>query len=383
MSFIFYTYFGYPLLLYVKSVFHIVTVAKKDAKPYQKVSIIIAARDEEKNIQRRIQNIIDQDYSKDKMELIIVSDGSQDNTSGIVERFMKEAHERDAEGISSLRLISNSFSRGKPFSINRGVAAASGEIIVFTDCRQRFSNNAVKHLVSNFSDKNVGCVSGNLIFEEAAGSSIQAEMVAYWGFEKWLRKLESETGSVPGATGAIYAIRKNLFHPLPEQTLLDDVLIPLRTSMQGYRTILDSNAIAYDIVSEGLLLEKKRKIRTLAGNWQLLALEPALLNPFRNPLWLRFLSHKIFRLLIPYCMVALISIAFFVRDVYSIFFLIALFLFVIIAFLPPLSAHLKIITKLAQASRAIIFLNYFAFLAPFKLALGTKKLWSDNPDRND
>ena len=82
-------------------------------------------------------------------------------------------------------------------------------------------------------------------------------------------------------------------------------------------------------------------------------------------------------------MVALISIAFFVRDVYSIFFLIALFLFVIIAFLPPLSAHLKIITKLAQASRAIIFLNYFAFLAPFKLALGTKKLWSDNPDRND
>ena len=89
--------------------------------------------------------------------------------------------------------------------------AAKGEFIVFADCRQRFSKNAIQQLVNNFNDENVGCVSGELIFEKTPGSSIQAEMGAYWNFEKWLRKTESKTGSVPGATGAIYAIRRNYF----------------------------------------------------------------------------------------------------------------------------------------------------------------------------
>ena len=168
---------------------------------------------------------------------------------------------------------------------------------------------------------------------------------------------------------------KNLFHPLPEQTLLDDVLTPLRISMQGYRSIFDGRAIAYDTVSKDMQLEKKRKVRTLAGNWQLLNLEPVLLNPLKNHLWFRFLSHKILRLLIPYCLITLLSLIFFLQDLYAFLLLIVSFLFFLIASLPPFTGHFKIISKFTMIFRAIIFLNYFALLAPLKLILTPKKLW--------
>jgi poly-beta-1,6-N-acetyl-D-glucosamine synthase len=372
LSFIFYTYLGYPLVLCIESLFikHPVSTGHTENPP--RVSVVIAARNEEKNIERRIRNIMNQNYPKEKLELLIISDGSADATDDIVKAVITETA-RSRKGF--LKIHSHKPSFGKPFCINTGVVAATGDIVVFADCRQRFADNAIKELVKNFVDQKIGCVSGELVFEETPGSSIQAEMGAYWNFEKWVRKLESKTGSVPGATGAIYAIRKNLFHPLPEQTLLDDVLTPLRISMQGYRSIFDSGAIAYDTVSKNLHLEKKRKVRTLAGNWQLLNLEPILLNPFKNLLWFRFLSHKILRLLIPYCLITLLSLIFFLQDLYAILLLIAFFLFFLIASLPLLTGYFKIISKFTKIFRVIILLNYFALLAPLKLILTPKKLW--------
>ena len=274
-----------------------------------------------------------------------------------------------------MKLYSHNPSQGKPFCINTGVVAATGDIIVFADCRQRFADKAIKELVKNFADQKVGCVSGELALEKTPGSTIQTEMGAYWRFEKWLRKLESSTGSVPGATGAIYAIRKNLFRPLPVQTLLDDVLLPMHICMQGFRTIFENKAIAYDVISMNLDVEKKRKVRTLAGNWQLLILEPRLLNPLENPIWIRFMSHKIFRLLIPYCLITLLFIAFSLKDVYSFLFLTSVALFFLISVLPPMRGPFRIISKLTGIFRSIIFLNFFAFLAPLKLALTHRKLW--------
>jgi cellulose synthase/poly-beta-1,6-N-acetylglucosamine synthase-like glycosyltransferase len=315
---------------------------------------------------------MNQDYPKEKLEVIIVSDGSADATDDIVKTIMSET-DRWAKGF--LRMHSHKPSFGKPFCINTGIEAATGDIIVFADCRQRFADNAIKELIKDFVDQKVGCVSGELVFEETPGSSIQSEMGAYWRFEKWLRKLESTTGSVPGATGAIYAIRKRLFHPLSIETLLDDVLIPMYVCMQGYRTTFNSNAIAYDMVSRTFDLEKKRKIRTLAGNWQLLILEPALLNPLKNPLWIRFISHKILRLVIPYCMITLLFVAFWLKDILSFLFLAAVALFFLISVLPPMKGRLRSISTLSRIFKSIIFLNYFAFLAPLKLALKPRKLW--------
>ena len=125
-------------------------------------------------------------------------------------------------------------------------------------------------------------------------------MGTYWTYEKWIRKAESRNGSVVGATGAIYAIRKGLYQKLPEETLLDDVLTPLSIVMQGYRVVYEGRAEAYDRVSANVQQEWRRKVRTLVGNWQLLRLKPALLSPAANPVLFRFLSHKIMRLLVPF-----------------------------------------------------------------------------------
>ena len=366
--FIFYSYIGYPILLYLWSLLHPVEINKKEINKYPDVSVVIAAHNEADNIKQRIENIILQDYPKKNLEIIIVSDGSNDNTNNIVEELMNKPD-------VILRLLFHNPAKGKPFSINQGVSASNGEIIVFTDCRQRFSSDAIRHLVNNFNDDKVGCVSGELVFKNTLGSPIQGEMGAYWNFEKWLRKLESKTGAVPGATGSIYAIRKNLFKTIPEKTLIDDVLIPLNISMQGYRVIFDSQAVAFDSVSKDLEQEKRRKIRTLAGNWQLFFLQPNLFNPLKNPLWIKFLSHKIFRLLIPYTLFILIGTTILSQNPLSYIILAGIALFFIIAVIPPLSGHLIIISRLSSICRSIILLNYFALLAPIKLILTPKTLW--------
>jgi biofilm PGA synthesis N-glycosyltransferase PgaC len=373
LSIVLYIYLGYPLLLYVKSIiFPKHPLLTCDMVDYPRVSVVIAARNEEKNIESRIYDIINQDYPKERLEIVIVSDGSSDATEDIARHIITETQLREK---GFLKIHSHKPSLGKPSCLNRGVGFATGDIIIFTDCRQRFAVDAIKELARSFVDPKVGCVSGELIFEEVTGSSIQAEMGAYWNFEKWVRRLESKTGSVPGATGAIYAIRKILFDPLPEQTLLDDVLTPLRISIKGFRTIFNSKAIAYDTVSQDLQMEKKRKIRTLAGNWQLLFLEPKILNPFKNPVWLRFLSHKILRLLVPYFLIWLFIISLFSSGKIFIFFISFMFILFFIYFLPTPTVRFTYLSKIKHLFSAVLMLNYFAFLAPFKLIFGSKKLW--------
>jgi hypothetical protein len=163
--------------------------------------------------------------------------------------------------------------------------------------------------VSHFRDPAIGAVSGELILdcETAMSDSSVAEGVgAYWTYEKWLRRGESMVGSTVGVTGAIYAMRSWLWQPLPADTLLDDVLGPMRVVMRGYRVTFDSLAHAFDTTSKTASAELVRKVRTLAGNFQLLAQEPRLLLPGLNPVWLQFMSHKVARLLVPYALVALL-----------------------------------------------------------------------------
>lgn len=295
---IFFAYLGYPLLLLLQ--------ARLLPKPVQKaqpgtftpsVSVIIAARNEEHVIGKRIQNLLDQDYPSELMEIIVVSDGSEDGTEEIVRRMAAQS--------STVRLGISPRPQGKPHALNEGVILARGDLLVFADCRQTFKPDAVKNLAANFADSAVGCVSGELVFVETPGSSIQAEMGAYWKYEKLVRKCESRSGSVVGATGAIYAIRKALYKPLPMETLLDDVLTPLNIAFQGQRVVFDSSAVAYDVVSKNGAQEWRRKVRTLAGNWQLINLCPGVLNPGHNPLWWRLVGHKFLRLLVPLALPAL------------------------------------------------------------------------------
>lgn len=304
LLFIIYTYLGYPVLLYLWS---ILTPAKNPATAHftPPVSVIIAAKNEEANIQRRLENIFQQEYPQDKIEIIVVSDGSRDRTNAIIEEIIeRSAASADSER-ARISLIKLQDSKGKPTALNTGLNASTGEFIIFADARQQFDSKAIQNLAANFADPSIGCVSGELLFYESEDSSIKSEMGLYWKLEKSIRKLESKIGSVAGATGAIYAIRRALYMNLPEETLLDDVLIPMNIVMQGHRTVFESKAQAYDVISKDISQEWRRKVRTLAGNWQFFSIKPELFSPRTNPIWFRFISHKIFRLLVPFLLIIL------------------------------------------------------------------------------
>jgi cellulose synthase/poly-beta-1,6-N-acetylglucosamine synthase-like glycosyltransferase len=298
VAFIAYTYLVYPLVIVVWAALF----PKRVEKRYKNlpVSVVVAARNEEIHIKTRIENLIEQDYPRALVEIIVVSDGSSDRTSEVARAF-------EDRGVVVLETPGPI---GKAGALNSGVERASNDIVVFADARQRFSPNALAELVSMFNDPTVGAVSGELIIEGGAGGEVHEGVGLYWEYEKLIRRSESAAASVVGATGSIYAVRKRLFEPLGNNTLLDDFLVPMRIVLAGYRVLFTRKARAYDISSATAGREFARKVRTLAGNFQAVALEPRLIHPGRNPVFFQFVSHKLARLAVPYfCALALVTSA--------------------------------------------------------------------------
>jgi cellulose synthase/poly-beta-1,6-N-acetylglucosamine synthase-like glycosyltransferase len=221
------------------------------------------------------------------MQIVIVSDGSTDRT------------EETARGQASdrVRVLAYEEQKGKARALNVGVGIATGEVIVFADARQSFEPGAIKELVANFADASVGAVSGELMLD-CGGGSVGDGVGLYWKYEKWIRKSESRAGSTIGATGAIYAIRRELWQPLPESTILDDVYTPMRIALGGRRVVFEEKARALDRAVESPGREFARKVRTLTGNYQLCRLMPRLLVP-NSALVFQFYSHKLMRLAAP------------------------------------------------------------------------------------
>lgn len=288
-----YVYAGYPLLLLVWRWWDGRPVRKRYQEP--SVSLVIAMHNERNNVQPKMQNCFELDYPPAKLQVIVSLDAPTDGTEALV---------REYAGMG-VEVVYSSVHRGKAETLNRGVAIASGEIVLFADSRQMFDKRAVRELVANFADASVGAASGELVLLDEQGKETSDAAGAYWRYEKGLRGMESGIHSVPGATGAIYAIRRELFAPLPAGTILDDVVIPMRIVLAGKRVVFDSTARAYEVASQSAKSEYERKIRTLAGNYQLIVQMPALLAPWRNRIFVQFISHKLGRLLVPYCLVAL------------------------------------------------------------------------------
>ena len=288
-----YTYLGYPILLFLINRFLHPKVAKKEITP--SVSIILSAFNEEKYIERKLHNLLQLDYPLESLEIIVGSDGGSDTTDQIISKFRSPQ-------IRFFRFIAN---RGKPEVLNTLVQEAHGEILLFTDARQELDPMSLRELVANFHDAKVGCVSGELLFKDIRTGNIGKGMDAYWKYEKWLRRNESRLSSMLGATGAIYAIRRQLFSPLPGTILVDDMYLPLTIIQKGYRAIFESQAHAYDHTSSKGKEESKRKVRTLAGNYQIFELFPALLNPLKSRIAWQLLSHKFLRLMVPFFLVGI------------------------------------------------------------------------------
>ncbi len=296
IALVIYIYIGYPVQLWLTSRLLPKPVQRGSQTP--EVVMIVVGHNEAHRIEAKIRTCLNQDYPADKLSVLVVSDGSTDRTHDIVNGF------NDAQ----VPLLACPTRRGKAACLNDGVAHTQAPIIVFTDARQRLHSQAVAKLVANFSDPSIGAVSGELEFEQDDGTPFAEGIGAYWLYEKFIRNREALTGSVVGVTGALYAIRRQCFNPIPAETILDDVAIPMLAAMQGWRVSFESGAMAYDAPSSDAAKEKIRKVRTLAGNFQLISLFEGLLNPWRNPLWGRFVAHKMLRLACPLALlIALLS----------------------------------------------------------------------------
>jgi biofilm PGA synthesis N-glycosyltransferase PgaC len=295
-----YVYAGYPVLLGVwawvvrKIQSDDLGVDRRSSETLPGVTVIIAARNEALRLPARIDNLLASDYPQDRLQVIVASDGSTDHTI--------EALASYGSRVELIMLPPG----GKARALNVAVARARYPILVFADARQRFAPDAIQRLVRHFRRLSVGAVSGELVLDceqGDTGSSVGEGVGAYWKYEKWLRKREAIVGSTLGVTGAIYAMRRSLWQPLPADTILDDVLGPMRIVLRRYRVVFEGAALAFDETSKDASQETRRKVRTLAGNYQLLALEPRLLLPIVNPVWLQFMSHKIGRLIVPHALV--------------------------------------------------------------------------------
>lgn len=283
-----YVYAGYPILILGLSKLFPKKINQSTFDG--KISVVIVVYNEAARLKAKLDSIFACDRSDQIIEVLIGSDGSDDDTSKVLEEYSDKR----------VRLIHFSDRRGKPSVLNDVVTQTTGDVVLLTDARQAIDKPAIGMLVDNFSDENIGVVSGELVLRAAGSESTAAAGIgAYWKYEKMIRNAEGRFQSVPGATGAFYAIRRELFKAIPSETLLDDVVIPMQAVTQGKRCIFESGAFAFDEPSQSTKQESIRKRRTIAGNAQLVLLNPQWLLPWKNPIWIQFLSHKLGRLICP------------------------------------------------------------------------------------
>lgn len=282
-----YTLFGYPVLLWLEASVRRRPVRKAPLRAT--VTVILPVHNGERFLAAKLDSILRLNYPAELMDVLILSDGSTDGTDEIAKQYCARSN------VNMIALPQG----GKAAALNVGMAYATGEILFFTDVRQELDSQSLANLVECFSDPKVGAASGELIIRDGAGTE-EASVGLYWKYEKWIRKQQSRIHSVMGTTGCIYAMRRRLAQPIPPGTLVDDMYLPLGAFFEGYRIILDDSAIAYDFPTQ-LASEFRRKVRTLAGVYQVIGQYPRLLTPW-NRMWLHFLSHKFARLVMPWAL---------------------------------------------------------------------------------
>jgi cellulose synthase/poly-beta-1,6-N-acetylglucosamine synthase-like glycosyltransferase len=325
------------------------------------VSILMSVRNEEQNLPTKLDNLRKLDYPKNRIQIIVVSDGSTDRTV----RILKEHDD-------ILQPIVLDARRGKAAALNEAAKYATGEILVFTDARQMIDSNAVSELTACFGDPEVGGASGELILEGDSEAPSNA-LGTYWKIEKLVRRLESESGSVIGATGALYAIRRGLYKEIPPATILDDVLIPMNIIRQGNRVVFQASAIARDRLFAEKGKEFSRKVRTMTGNYQLLWLAPWLLSPVNPVLW-RYLSHKFIRLLCPWLLILMpIASGMSVGPLYRIAFAmqVALYSVAVFGIVFPFTRRFKLVS----VTTTFVMLNAAAALGFYNFITGKNVVW--------
>jgi cellulose synthase/poly-beta-1,6-N-acetylglucosamine synthase-like glycosyltransferase len=280
-----YIYLGYPLLVFLLGGICRREVRKSDQCPH--VSIVIAAFNEETHIRQTVENKLRLEYPEDRLEILVVSDGSTDGTDSIVRNF-------DSRRI---RLFRQEPRQGKTAALNMAVQEAKGDIVVFSDANSIYSTDALKNLVANFSDDSVGYVTGKLIYGRPGGSKIGDGCTKYMRYENLLREYETRIGSIVGVNGGIDAVRKTLYEPMnPEQ--IPDFILPLKVVEKGFRVVYDPDAVLMEDALKGSSDEYSMRVRVALRALNAIKDMYHLMNPFRYRFFAwQFFSHKTLRYL--------------------------------------------------------------------------------------
>jgi biofilm PGA synthesis N-glycosyltransferase PgaC len=283
-----YTYAGYPLLVAALSRLAPGRV-REDPTWRPRVSALIPVYNAAKYVEPKVRSLLALDWPADRLEILLYVDGATDDTEAVCQRLAAED--------PRVRVLVSRERSGKPTGVNRMKALATGEVLLMTDVRQPLVPGSLRALVSRLADPEVGCVSGNLVLEGSTGAG------AYWRYESWIRDSEARFRSMVGVTGPIYVVRKADLDELPDDVILDDMWVPLKLRLEGKKLLFAEEAVALDAAFDDDR-ELGRKIRTLAGNYQLYARMPALLTP-KNPSFFEVMSHKVARLVCPFALVGL------------------------------------------------------------------------------
>ena len=364
-----YSYLGYPAWLWLRARWSPRPIRRGSITP--SVSVVMVVRNEEATLAHKLDNLIALEYPADQLEIVVVSDGSSDRTASILSEYTREP----LGGREVLPLL-KAESQGKAAGLNDAIEKATGEILLFTDARQQLEPGALRMLVENFSDPAVGAASGELMLGEPSLGETGKGMGLYWRIEKKIRELESASGSVVGATGAIYCARRSLLasSPLPEGTILDDVLLPMQIVRKGSRVIFDSRARAWDSPDLGDGREFARKVRTLSGNYQLLQLAPWLLTS-EDSIRFEFISHKLSRLAVPFALLAMLVASLFLPAPFYRIALVLQLAFYALSIAALAGMKIGPLSRVADPARTFLVLNSAAVIAFINFVTGRKAIW--------
>jgi len=354
---------GYPLLLAFLARYFPKPV-RKNGQHRETVSVIIAVRNGERWLARKLDCILAQDYPRELCEVIVVSDGSADRTEEIAAAYADRG----------VRLLTVPHG-GKPSALNAAVPHAKGDLLLLTDVRQVLQPECLSRLVAVMADPEVGAVSGDLRI--AAGENEEQQQTGlYWRYENWIRANLASVDSMLGATGPLYLIRRALFVPIPFDSLLDDMYLPLSIHLRGYRLLFEENAIAVDEPTD-LTQEFRRKVRTQAGNVQLLCTFPGLFTR-ANRMRFHYASLKVGRLVLPYLLALVFLSSLVLSDPWRWRMAGPQMAFWALALLYPLFQPGSLLKKITSTPRAFAVLVSSALFAVKVLFVAPRKLWIES-----
>jgi len=349
-----YNYFVYPLcMIFLSEIYKKNEIIPDDCDfgVLPKVSFIVAAYNEEKVIYKKLENTLSLNYPSDLIEIIVVSDGSDDNTMKIVEEF--------ANGVINMHEPER---RGKSAAINRAVERATGDVIILSDANNDFNTDSILSLVSFFSDESVGAVTGSKHIYSSLDRESSAGDGLYWKYESAIKYAESVLGSITAAEGEILAVRKELFTPINEKLINDDAAITFSIIKAGYRVLYDKNAKSFEQASTNLLDDYHVKVRMTTGGYQTISREFGYLFPPTNWFSFNFISHKILRWLAPHFLITMfICSTILVENIYISIFLLLQILFYMISLFGWLNVKNKKLPSLVYIPMYFTYMNMALF----------------------